>query len=241
MDRMSTVTPASAPLHIEWQEAPYPDEPGRVTVRPRTGLTSRRTWGELAYALADLAPAVFFFSALVTLLTAGIGLTIVYVGIGVIMAALLLARAGGAIQVGLARSLLGMPVLLPGPFRRTGPGFAGMLGAVLKDAAAWRAVVYFMVKIVLAPVTFAVALALYAWGFGAITYPAWRQYLPAQLGADGAWHHGTQLWTGDFIDTWPTMVVFASIGLVVLLAAPHAVRALVSVDRRLIDGLLARR
>ena len=241
MNVMSTVTPASAPLHIDWPEQPHPDRPGRVTLRPRTGLTARRTWGELAYALVDLGPAIFFFAALVTLLTAGIGLTVVYVGIGVIMAALLLARVGGAIQVGLARSLLGMPAALPGPFRRTGPGFAGMLGAVLKDAAAWRTVAYFMVKIVLAPVTFTVALALYAWGFGAITYPAWRGYLPAQLGADGVWHHGTQLWNGYFVDTWPAMAAFALIGVLVLLAAPRLVRALVSVDRRLIDCLLARR
>jgi hypothetical protein len=237
-EAMSTVTTASAPLQIDWDDA---QPPGRVTVRPRTGLTSKRTWGELAYALVDLAPSIFFFAALVALLTAGIGLTVVYVGIGVLMAALLLARLGGALQVVLARSLLGMPVLLPGRFRRRSPGLAGLVGSVLRDGAAWRAVAYFLIKIALAPVTFAMAIGLYAWAFGAVTYPAWRGYLPAQLGTDGAWHRGTQLWNGYFVDTWPAMALLAAVGLAVLLAAPHLLRAVVAIDRRLIGALLARR
>lgn len=249
---MNTVTASSPPLRIDWDDAPdpaaapartphTPTHAGRVTVRPRTGLTSPASWRELAYAVLDLAPAVFFFAALVTLLTAGAGLTVVYVGIPVIIAALLLARLGGAMQIGLARSLLDAPVLVPGPFRRRSPGFAGLIGAVLADGAAWRAVGYFLIKIVLAPITFTVAVALYAWGLGAVTYPAWRPFLPAQLGSDRMWHHGTQLWNGYFIDTWPAMAAFAAVGLLVLLAAPHVLRWFVTADRLLIGGLLGRR
>ncbi len=240
---MSTVTASSPPLRIDWQDSPPPreDGPGRVTVRPRTGLTSRRTWGELTYALVDLAPSVFFFVVLVTLLATGIGLTVVYVGVGLILVALLLARLGGALQASIARPLLGMPVLLPGPFRRRSPGFAGLIGSVLADAAAWRAAGYFGIKIVLAPVTFGVAVGLYGWGFGAVTYPVWRSYLPAQLGSDRMWHRGAQLWNGHIVDTWPAMALLAALGLAVLLAAPHVLRAFLTADRLLIAGLLARR
>jgi hypothetical protein len=246
---MSTVTASSPPLQIGWEAAspaapsttPQPGGPGRVTVRARTGLTAKRTWGELVYALIDLAPAVFFFAALVTLITAGAGLVVVYVGIPVIMLALLLARLGCAVQLGLARSLLGMSALPPGPLRRRSRGIGGLVGAVLRDAAAWRAVLYFGLKIVLAPMTFTVAVALYAWGFGAVTYPVWRSFLPGQLGDDGLWHHGTQLWNGYFVDTWPAVGLFAAVGLLVLLAAPHVLRWFVTVDRLLIAALLDRR
>jgi hypothetical protein len=252
MDVMNTVSSSSPPLRIDWEDASPAGGPagrtmhgaggaGRVTLRPRTGLTSPASWRELVYAVVDLAPAIFFFAALVTLLTAGAGLTVVYVGIPVMMLALLLARLGGAVQIGLARSLLDLPVALPGPFRRSRPGFAGMIGAVLADGAAWRAVVYFLIKIVLAPVTFTVAVALYSWGLGAVTYPAWRPFLPAQLGGDRMWHRGAQLWNGYFVDTWPAMAAFAAVGLLVLLAAPHVLRWFVTADRLLIAGLLGRR
>lgn len=221
--------------------AGFDDGIGRVTVRPHRGILSPASWGELAYAVIDLVPAVVFFSTILTLLAAGAGLLVIYLGIPVLMLALLVARFGGALQVGLARSLLGTPVLLPGPFHRRSPGAKGLIGAVLRDAAAWRAVLYFLIKIVLAPVTFTVAVALYSWGLGAVTYPVWRPFLPAQQAADGTWHSGAQMWNDFFIDTWPRMAVFGMLGLLVLLAAPYLLRAFVTADRLLIGSLLGRR
>lgn len=250
MDRMDTVTASTPPLQIGWAyaddkaaagRAARHEPAGRVTLRRRTGLTSPASWRELCYAVIDLVPAVALFCAIVTLLSAGAGLLVVYVGVPVLMAGLLLARLGGVVQVGLARSLLGLPVMLPGPPRRRAPGIAGLVRAVLTDGAAWRAVAYFLVKIGLAPVTFAVAVFMYAWGLGAVTYPVWRPFLPARSGIDGAWHRGAQLWSGQFVDTWPTMAIFAAIGLLVLLAAPHVVRWFLTIDRLLVTALLARR
>jgi hypothetical protein len=217
------------------------DGPGRVTVSPHRGILSPASWGELVYAVVDLVPAVAFFAAIIALLTAGTGLLVIYVGIPVLMAALVVARLGGALQVGLARSLLGTPVLPPGSFHRRSPGPAGLIGAVLRDGAAWRAVLYFLIKIWLAPATFAVAVALYSYGLGTVTYPLWRPFLPAQQAADGTWHSGAQLWNGAFIDSWPGMTTLAVTGLLVLLTAPYIVRGFVTADRLLIGSLLGRR
>ena len=238
MDGVSTMTTAA---RRTTDDPTRRGDRGRVTIRPRSGLTSAASWRELLYAVIDLAPAIALFAAVVALLAAGAGLMVVYVGVPVVMAALLVARLGGALQIALARSLLATPVLPPGPFRRRGPGVVGLVRTVLADAAAWRAVCYFLIKILLAPVTFAVAVALYAWGLGAVTYPVWRRYLPAQLGGDGRWHHGARLWDGHVVDTWPAMAVFAAVGLAVLLAAPHVLRWFLAADRLLIAGLLGRR
>ena len=56
-------------------EAPREPLPSRA---PRHGLLSPRSWAELLYTLVDLAPAIAFFVLIVTLLSVGLGLTIIY-------------------------------------------------------------------------------------------------------------------------------------------------------------------
>lgn len=213
----------------------------RASRSPSAGITSPRSWAEALYAVVDLAPTIAFFVLTVTLLSVGIGLTVIYVGIPVLMLALIVARLGGLIQIGLARALLGMAVPPPGPFVRRRPGLIGTVRALLGDGPAWRAIGYFCIKIVLAPFTFGLAVGLYAYGLGAISYPIWRPYLPAQRARDGSIHRGAQWWPDYFIDTVPRMAFAAAIGLLILWLAPRIVRMPLTIDRMLIAGLLGRR
>ena len=93
--------------------------------RPSTshGLTSVRAWGELVYAVVDLAPAIAFFVAIITLLAVGAGLAVIYVGVPILVLALLVARMGGLVQRSLALALLDLPSQPPGwrTPRRPGP------------------------------------------------------------------------------------------------------------------------
>lgn len=204
----------------------------------RTGLRSARSWAELVYAIIDLAPSIAFFVAIIALLAVGAGLAVIYVGIPILVLALLVARFGGLVQRTLALALLDLPSTAPAwtPPRRGGPVAATV--AVLRDPAGWRAVAYFVIKIVLAPVTFAVAVSVYAAGLGAISYPLWRPYLPAQQAADGSWHRGTQWWPDFFVDSWASMALLAVMGAGVLWCAPRIVAFFTTVDRILIGGLL---
>lgn len=207
--------------------------------RPRpTGLRSPRTWAELVYAVIDLVPAITFFVAIVTLLAVGAGLAVIYVGIPILVLALLVARFGGVVQRALALALLDLPSTGPAWSTPRRPGPIAAMTAVLRDPAGWRAVAYFVIKIVLAPLTFAVAVSVYATGLGAISYPLWRPYLPAQLAADGSWHRGTQWWPDFFVDSWGSMALLAVIGIGVLWCAPRVVGFLVTIDRILIAALL---
>ena len=170
MYRVDGPTPAgSASLHPGGSVSLHPA--GSASARPAAaGILSPQTWAEALYAVLDLGPAITFFVLIVTLVSLGIGLTVIYVGIPILMLALVIARLGGIVQVGLSTALLGMSVPLPGPFVRRRPGFAATLLAVVGDAAAWRSGGYFLIKIVLAPITFGLALGLYSFGLGAITY-----------------------------------------------------------------------
>jgi len=207
----------------------------------RVGLTSPRAWAELVYAVIDLVPAIAFFVLVITLLALGIGLAVIYVGVLILVLALLVARFGGLVQRSLALALLDLPADAPGWTRPRRPGPIAAIGAVLRDPVGWRAVAYFTIKIVLAPLTFSLAVGLYSAGLGAVTYPIWRPYLPEQVAGDGSTHRGTQLWPDFFIDTWPAMVVFGLVGLGVLWCAPRVVAFLTTIDRLLIVSLLGPR
>lgn len=223
-------------------DLPASDPAAGVRRRPASpGLTSPRAWAELAYAVVDLVPAIAFFTLLVTLLSVGLGLAVIYVGVPILVLALLVARFGGLVQRSLAAALLDLPTQAPAWTASRRPGPIAAIGAVLRDPVHWRAVAYFVIKIGLAPLTFAVAVAFYSAGLGAVTYPAWRLWLPARTGPDGLLHHGTELWPGFNLDTWPAMVAYALLGLGVLWCAPRVVGFLTTADRILIVTLLGRR
>ncbi|MTD13167.1 hypothetical protein GIS00_04300 [Nakamurella sp. YIM 132087] len=208
--------------------------PGRVRRHSPAGAL-----GDLVYCLVGLAPAIFFFVVPVTLLAVGIGTAVIYVGLPVLAAGLLVARAGGLAQLALGRSLLGLPLSGPAPIVRRGTGPIGRLTGVLADPGCWKAFLYHCFSIAFAPLRFGVAIGLYAYGVGAVTYPFWRGWLPEQVADDGSVHRAAQ-WGHDFyLDTVPRMALLMAIGIGVLWIAPRVVRALVTVDRLLITGLLA--
>lgn len=218
--------------------APRPLHSGPVTVREYRGLASRRSWAELVYAIVDLPWTIVAFTVLTTIFFTGLGLSVIYVGIAMVLASVFLARGIGAVQRGLARSLMGVEVTGPQPFRRARKGLFGLVADALTDRAAWRAAGYVTLKLVLAPFVFGIGITLYS-GIGLITYPAWRTFLPAELGSDGLWHRGAQLWPDLYIDTWPLMALYVAAGVVMVLLAPRMVRWALSADRALVARLLS--
>lgn len=217
-----------------------PAGPAPSTARRGGSIFSARAWAELLYALVTFPLTIAFFVATVTLIAVGGGLTLIYVGIAVLLFGLLLARVAGATFRGLAASLLDMSLPAPGPVRRRHPGFVGAIRDRLTDVDAWRAFGCLCGKMAMAPATFAIAVFFYS-GLGAVSYPIWRPFLPAQLGPDGQWHRGTQLWNGFFLDTWPTITIQVVAGVALLIAAPYALRGILSADRNLMRSLLTAR
>jgi hypothetical protein len=227
----------------DWFDEPNPEQPWLgpptpVVVRRGGGVFSAGSWAELLYAVIDLVPAIIFFMLTITFIAIGVGLAVIYVGVPLLAVGLLIARAGGHLQRTLAAVLLGLPVVGPGPIRRRKPGPIGVLTAILTDPGCWRAVSYHCLKIVLAPFTFAFAVAFYAAGLGGLTYWIWERYLPYQSASDGSRHRGMQWWPDYFVDTIPRMIVLAAVGLGMLLLAPRVVRFFTTIDRVLIASLL---
>jgi len=128
-------------------------------------------------------------------------------------------------------------VAAPEPVRgRTGGAFSWM-GAMLKSGASWRHLLYAFLHMPWAVFSFAVTVALYAWGWSLFTYPLWQWVFPTWVGQDGIQLYGDATHS-FYLDAPFEIAVTSLIGLVFVLIGPWVLRGLVSVDRLLVSGLL---
>ena len=85
---------------------------------------------------------------------------------------------------------------------------------------------------------FVTATAFVSYGLGGTTYAIWRPLLGCNRSPDGVCHHGVGLAANYYLDTPFRVVLTTLAGVLILLAAPWAIRAVVAVDRALIGALL---
>ncbi|MFD9079987.1 sensor histidine kinase [Streptomyces erythrochromogenes] len=131
------------------------DRPPRV--RP---VFSAVTWKEIAHLVTNLPEAILgFVYAVVMVSTAG-GLSVTAIGLPLLAAGLFLSRQWGRLERARARLLLGVrveePTPIPGP-RRSG-GFFPWLWTSIKDPVGWRTVLYQLIRLPWAVLTFTVVL-----------------------------------------------------------------------------------
>jgi signal transduction histidine kinase len=195
----------------------------------------KRSWAELGFFLSSSALTLVAVFALAALATAGVALTVVFVGIVILAGGLRAARGLGRWQRRLARRMLGEEISEPEPFSPR-PGLFGWLRASLGDLAAWRAVGYFVAKV---PLTiFGVWFALSVWveALFSLASPLTGGTGTARFGAFGrllgsGYHGGPASGPATYVGVFVT-------GLILLLVAPWTMRLVVYLDRRMMDLLL---
>jgi signal transduction histidine kinase len=201
---------------------------------------TRRAGRELVYALAGLPVAVAGFAVTVTMLSSGLAYAITLVGLPVLAVGSIAARWFGVVSRAMARRLLGLRIGEPARLV-TRPGFPGWLRSQLTDVVAWRARAYALLKFPVAIGSFVVAVATWTIGAGYTLAPlAWALGLDhVMVRQDGKLVHLLRVNYGSYyFNTMPRMWLLFAQGIIVLLIAPWAVRALLSLDRALIYGLL---
>jgi signal transduction histidine kinase len=215
----------------------------------------RRTWGELAYSLVGLPLAVLGFGFTVATLYFGVVFSFTFVGLPLLAVGSIGSRRLGVADRGLAGRLLGMGVEEPAPLVRR-PGFFGWLRSGLTDVVAWRARAYELLRFPVSVAAFTVAAVFWAVGVAYTLAPlAWVLGLGHVLavhngtgsggighGSFSTVHNGVRSGVinyGSFcFDTLPRMWLLCAQGVILLLLAPWAVRAVLAMDRGLIRGLL---
>ena len=196
----------------------------------------KRSLAELLYALLGFPLAIpgFLYAVGMPLLSLGLALTLL--GVPLFVVGMRGARGLAGMYRSVARGLLGLDVHTP-PKRRRGLGVLQTVKEALTDSMGWRALLYMLIKLPLATLTLAAAATFWGYGIGLLTYPLWWHFLPSQ-GANGTAKHGIGVAGSLFLDTVPSALSTAIVGLIVLLVAPWVVHGLVTLDRLLIQGLL---
>ncbi|WP_199034344.1 sensor histidine kinase [Glycomyces salinus] len=211
-----------APTRARWREA---------AMGPLRPVTWRRT----LHALLDLpvglagwlyATACAFAAVLVPV---GVGLPLLAAGI-------IGARAWAGLERGRARRLIGVRVDGPTPLRPEPPGLFGWTRAALRDGPGWRSLGYLLLLGLWSVPAAALGFACAVVGLALLTYPAWFWLLGTlsdqpglALGGPGGWR---------YLDSPAEVAAAAVVGAALLLALSPLTRALTGVDRALVRGLL---
>jgi len=209
---------------------------------------ARKSWAEAAYLTVGVPLTVAGF--LLILMTAVFGavlcasLTGVAAGLALLTATTVAGRGLAAVHRRLAAALPGWPPPLPGPAPfAPGRGLLGRVDARLRDGPGWRGACYVLLRLPLALASLYAVAGFWVLGLYYLTYPVWWSIAQAAAGPRPAESPvSTPLPAGGVrIATWPGALGISLLGVVVLLAAPWAVRAVVLADRWLIRRLLTGR
>ncbi|MFE1286572.1 sensor histidine kinase [Streptomyces sp. NPDC058751] len=196
-----------------------------------------RTWREFGYVLLGLPLGILMFTFAVTMVSLGAGLLVTFLGVPVLAATLAGCRGLGSLERARARGLLGAEVAEPEPLRMKKHGAMAWMGAALKSGTSWRHLLYAVVQFPWSVFSFVVAVNFWAYGWAMLTYPLWFWVFPMYGGQDGLQLYGDDTHS-IYLDNPFEITVTALVGLLFTMATPWIVRALTSVDRLMVGGLL---
>ncbi|MFF9008879.1 sensor histidine kinase [Streptomyces goshikiensis] len=206
---------------------------GRVLRAPVSGWA----WREFGYLMLGLPLSTVYFSLAITGISLGAGLLVTFLGIPVLAGVLAMCRGFGHLERARVRGLLRVEVADPEPVRAVKPGPLAAMGAVLKSGSAWRHALYSVIHFPWAVFTFSLALVFWVYGWAMLLYPLWFWVFPTYTDQPGL-----ELFENDdrsfYLDGPAEIAAACLIGLAFTLITPWVVRALTTVDRVLVAGLL---
>ena len=112
-----------------------------------------QTWLNLLYLLAAFPLGLAYFVVLVIGLSVGAALAVVIIGLAILLATLAATRGMAAIERGIARALLGVPI--PQPVDRRDLRRLQRVGRWLRDPVTWKSLIFVALKFPLGVATLA--------------------------------------------------------------------------------------
>jgi signal transduction histidine kinase len=199
--------------------------PAAPRARPQNWL--RRVGIDSAYALTSFPVAIAAFVVVVTGLSVGAGLLVVWVGVAVLAVTLLAARGFATLERSWLPAVLGTPV--PRPAYRTADGSAlRRLLTPLRDPQTWLDALHAIVRFPLAILSFVVTVTFWSGALGGLTYWAWDWALP-----DSPDNKDLIEVLGFESSTGSRIALYTAIGIVFAVLLPFAVRAVALLQAQL--------
>jgi signal transduction histidine kinase len=143
--------------------------------RPRNPL--RRLGIDTGYVLIGFPVAIAAFVLVVTGLSAGVGLLVVWVGVAVLALTLVVARGFATLERIQLAAVLGRPVPRPAYLRADGSRLRRLL-TPLRDPQTWLDALHAVLRFPLAVLGFVVAVVFWSLALAGLTYWAWDWTLP---------------------------------------------------------------
>lgn len=195
-------------------------------------LFDGRTWRRVAYLLATLPAGIFWFTISVTLIAAGLPLVVVWIGLPILWASFLIWRRGAQIE----RRFIGWGLdrSIPDPYRPEPDGTMGQRWlSRLGDSATWRDLVYLILLLPLGILWFTLVVITLAVPLGLLATPFTYGLFP-----DGQYSFVSTGWEWLVIDSLPSALVAAGLGVILLPVVPLVVRGLAAIHGEVAAGLL---
>src|SRR6266508_4267792 len=173
------------------------------------------------YLLLSFPLGLFWFTVLVTGLSVGTSLLVIWVGLPVLAATMMAARAGGRAERGRLRDSLGID--LPEAYRPLPSGsLLSRWSARMTDPAVWRDVAYLLLLLPLGTLWFTLVLVIWSLPLALVTMPLWYR-LPPEGRSPLFDFDGRPLLV---VDSLPEALAGVAIGLLLGLLAATLVRSL---------------
>jgi signal transduction histidine kinase len=215
---------------------PVASPPPLPATRPRGRLA--QLGADSAYNLFRFPLGIAAFVAVVTGLSLGAGLLVIWVGVAVLAVALLVARGFASVERAMMPAVLRRELPRPVYLRPEG-GRVRQLMTPLRDPQTWLDALHGIVAFPLAILGFVVTVTFWALALGGLTYGAWDWSLP-DPSTDP--HNQDVLELLGFQSTAGTRIaLYTAIGVVGALILPFVVRATALLQAQLGRVLLTSR
>lgn len=224
---MST-RPASSTVEDQPTESPEP-----LLVRHFRGVAAGS-----AYLLLSFPIALIAFVLVVSIALLGVGMSIVWAGLPILVLTVLIARVFAATERRMIASVDGRPAAEPAYLAPEG-GMVGRLLTPLRDPQSWLDVTWVFVRFLLSIITFSVALTWLVGAAAIVLGPLSALVLDAVL-PPGDYNPALRaLGLADSI--WADAALQGLVGLIFLLTLPWVIRGLATAQVALARGLLSSR
>ena len=194
-----------------------------------TPYTRARMWLETLHLLFDLPVGIAWFVLIVVGLSLGVGLIpFALIGLVILGATVYGGRLIGVVERSRAHALLGLEVPPPAA-RRQPEGTWAKIKSYLTDQPGWKGIGYGLIMLPVGIVNFTVMVTIWSVAMTGATFPAWAWAVPSKVGDNYV------------ITGWLKVGYIAGVfvvGVLLLMVIPATVRALASMDRGLIKGML---
>jgi hypothetical protein len=192
-------------------------------------IARRQTWLNLAYLIIAFPLGLVYFVFIITGMSIGLGLAILWVGIPILLIVMGAWWAFAALERLLARGLLGLDCgFNPRPWEDQ-TGALSKLRAHLTDGSTWRSLAFVLLKFPLGVASFALTVAVLATAQWLLFAPLW---ILSTRSGDGYW-----LWSWQVDSAWEAAPLIP-LGVLALFVGLHLLNGVATVWRYLADALL---